>query len=180
MESMSSSPPARILIYGVTGSGKTTLARRVSERLRLPLHLVDDLRWEPGWVAVPTDLQRARIEAVCSTPAWVLDSAYGAWIDAPLAAADLVVGLDFPRHVSLSRLLVRSVRRVVRKTPACNGNTESLGRLLSRDSILVWHFQAYARTRRTMRHWQDSLSGPQVLLFRNQSAVDEWLNALPA
>jgi ATPase family associated with various cellular activities (AAA) len=51
----------RVLIYGVTGSGKTTLAQRVAERTGLPFHSVDDLTWEPGWVEVPADEQRRRI-----------------------------------------------------------------------------------------------------------------------
>jgi adenylate kinase family enzyme len=40
--------PSKILVYGVTGSGKTTLARQIGERLGLPWHSVDDLTWEPG------------------------------------------------------------------------------------------------------------------------------------
>ena len=40
----------RVLIYGVTGSGKTTLAKELSELTSLPWYSVDDMTWEPGWV----------------------------------------------------------------------------------------------------------------------------------
>jgi predicted kinase len=56
----------RVLIYGVTGSGKTTMARQVAERTGLRWHSVDDLTWEPGWVSVPTDEQRRRIAEICA------------------------------------------------------------------------------------------------------------------
>jgi adenylate kinase family enzyme len=36
----------RVLIYGVTGSGKTTLAQKVADRTGLPFHSVDDLTWD--------------------------------------------------------------------------------------------------------------------------------------
>jgi len=73
----------RVLIYGVTGSGKTTMARKVAERTALPWHSLDDLTWEPGWVAVPAAEQRRRVEAICAGERWILDSAYGKWIDVP-------------------------------------------------------------------------------------------------
>jgi adenylate kinase family enzyme len=49
----------RIVVYGVTGSGKSTLAARIGQRLGVPYHSVDDLTWEPGWVQVPDEVQRA-------------------------------------------------------------------------------------------------------------------------
>jgi ADP-ribose pyrophosphatase YjhB (NUDIX family) len=50
----------RILIYGVTGSGKTTLAARLAGATGIGWHCVDDLSWEPGWVAVPDVLAVGR------------------------------------------------------------------------------------------------------------------------
>lgn len=172
--------PSRILVYGVTGSGKSTLARRIGERLSLPWHSVDDLTWEPGWVQVPTEVQRARIAAICAQPAWVLDAAYGSWLDVPLATAELVVGLDFPRWRSLGRLIRRTLIRMVRRTRICNGNVESLRASLSKDSIIVWHFKSFKRKQRRMRQWKADPDKPPVLLFATPKAVANWLRSLPA
>jgi adenylate kinase family enzyme len=170
--------PSRILVYGVTGSGKTTLARRIGERLGLPWHSVDDLTWEPGWVEVPHDIQRVRIAAICARPEWVLDSAYGAWADVPLTKADLVVGLDFPRWLSLGRLVRRTLVRATLRTRICNGNVERWSAMFSRDSIVVWHFKSFKRKQRRMRRWQTDPAMPRVLLFRSSRAVEEWLDSV--
>ncbi|GIE88199.1 adenylate kinase [Actinoplanes regularis] len=169
----------RIVVYGVTGAGKTTLARRISERTGLPWHAVDDLTWEPGWIEVPPAVQRDRITAICAGDAWVLDSAYLSWIDVPMGRADLVVALDLPHWLCLARLLRRSVIQAIRRTPTCNGNTESLRDLFTRDSIVVQQFRSYPRKRRRMRAWPADPALPPVLLLRSPRAVRAWLATLP-
>lgn len=168
----------RILIYGVTGSGKSTTAQRIAARTGLPLTLADELTWEPGWVPVPEAEQRGRFEAVVAQDGWVLDTAYSIWLDVVLRRVDLVVGLDYPRWFSLQRLIRRSVRRAIDKKPICNGNTESFRQMFSRDSILAWHFNSFARKRDRMREWAAGTDGPPVLLFRRPSDLIAWIETL--
>jgi adenylate kinase family enzyme len=158
--------PDRVLVYGVTGSGKSTAAVSIGARTGLPVTLVDELTWLPGWVPVETAVQRQMIGEVVEGERWLLDTAYGAWLDLVLPRAELVVGLDYPRWLSLSRLVRRTVSRVITKEPMCNGNVETWRAIVARDSILVWHFRSFARKRARMRAWAASPDGPQVLLFR--------------
>ena len=170
----------RILVYGVTGSGKSTLARRVAARLQLPYHSIDDLTWEPDWTPVPDEVQRDRVRAVCAGQAWVIDSAYAKWLDLALARTDLIVGLDLPRRVSLTRLVRRTVARIVQRTSICNGNAETWrGALFSRDSLVVFHFRSFARKRRRMRAWQADPDFPETVLLRSPADVRRWFAALP-
>ncbi|WP_428961215.1 P-loop NTPase family protein [Micromonospora fluostatini] len=173
------SPPSRILVDGVYGAGKSTLAERLADRLGLPWYPVDDQLWEPGWVEVPVPVQRERMSEVCRRDRWILDGAYHGWRDVVLARADLVVGLDYPRWLSYGRLLRRTLRRLLTGEVICNGNRETLGSVLSRESILVWHVTAFGRARRRMRAWQADPAGPPVLLFRSPAELDRWLADLP-
>jgi len=68
----------RILVYGVTGSGKTTAADLIGAVLRLPSHDVDDeIGWLPDWVERPAHDQRRLAAEMAADEAWVIDSAYG-------------------------------------------------------------------------------------------------------
>ena len=168
----------RVLIYGVTGSGKTTLAQNVAERTGLPFHSVDDLTWEPGWVGVPAEEQRRRIAEICAGERWILDSGYSTWVDVVLARVELIVAHDYPRWRSLARLARRTLARSIDRRPVCNGNTESFGQMLSSDSILLWHFRSFARKRARMRAWADDPDGPTVILLTSPAATRRWLASL--
>lgn len=168
----------RILVYGVTGSGKTTLAAAIAERTGLPWHEVDQLTWQPGWVPVPEDEQRRRIRDICAGERWVLDTAYGVWLDVPLERAQLVVALDYPRWLSLSRLLRRTLARAVDKRPICNGNLESVRTMLSSDSIIVWHCRSFARKRARIRAMAADPGRPDVVRLTSARATQQWLAQL--
>lgn len=166
----------RILVYGVTGSGKTHLAERISRVTGIPWHSVDELTWEPGWVEVPADEQRRRILGICEGESWILDTAYAKWLEIPLSRAELIVGLDYSRPLSFGRLFRRTVARLRDGKPVCNGNRETLRTALSRDSILLWHFRSFARKRRRIREWQ--AQGLPIVVMRSPRETESWLRGL--
>ena len=170
----------RILLYGVTGTGKTTLAAQVAGRTGIPWHSVDDLTWEPGWTEVPLDTQRQRIAEICARERWILDTAYGQWREIPMARVQLIVALDYPRWVSLRRLLWRTLRRIIARNEICNGNTESVRQAFSRDSIVAWHFRSFAGKRDRIRAWVGSPPGTaeEVVRLTSPRATRRWLSTL--
>ncbi len=167
-----------MLIYGVTGSGKTTLAAKVATATGLPWHSVDELTWEPGWIGVPVEEQRRRIGAICAGEQWILDTAYGSWLEIPLARVQLIVALDYPRWRSLAWLIRRTGLRAIARSKICNGNTETMRRAFSRDSIIVWHFRSFTRKRQRIRSWAADPSGPEVIRLTTPRAARRWLAGL--
>jgi adenylate kinase family enzyme len=169
----------RIVVYGVTGSGKSTLAEQISLATGIPWYPVDELTWRPGWVEVPKEEQRQLIQALCGEPEWILDAAYGSWLEIPMSRAEVVVALDYPRWFSWQRVARRTIRRLIRRTPVCNGNYETVRRMLSpRDSIIGWHFRSFARKRRRIRTWAADPAGPAVLALTSPRATQMFLAGL--
>lgn len=168
----------RILVYGVTGSGKSVLAARIAALRGLEHVAVDEICWLPGWVQVLPDEQRRLMAGVCARDGWVLDSAWGVWSDLALARADLVVALDYPRVVSLARLLRRTVARVVDRRPVCNGNTETLAQTSSSESIVAWHFRSFASKRARIAAWEADPDLPPVRRLRRPRETAAWLEQL--
>lgn len=178
--------PKRVLVYGVTGSGKTSLAKQLSEITGIEATEVDNLTFEPGWVTVPDEVQIERISTICSRDGWILDSAYAKWLPTVLPKTDLIICLDYHRLVSLSRLFGRTISRAITMQPVCNGNTESWKLMFSRESILVWHFKSFQNKKRRMAAWAAGdpaacellQPGCQILRLTSPKQCDAWVSQL--
>ena len=170
----------RLLLHGVTGSGKSTLARSLAVDRDIPLLEGDTVGWLPGWTQRDPDEQREIVADFVGQDDWVVDSAWSVWSDLVLPRTDLVVVLDLPRLVSLGRLVRRTVRRVARREQVCNGNVERWRAVLSRDSIILWHFRSFDRKRTTARRWAADPARPPVLVLRSPAEVDRLARRLGA
>jgi len=49
----------RILVIGIAGGGKSTLALKLGEVLGLPVIHLDAIFWKPGWESIPREEFRA-------------------------------------------------------------------------------------------------------------------------
>jgi adenylate kinase family enzyme len=97
-----SQPIRRVVVLGVAGGGKSTLARRISASMGLPLYVIDYICLKPDWRLRPreqTDPQQLRI---ISSERWVIDcmADRNALAEEQCDAADLLILIDHPtwRH----------------------------------------------------------------------------------
>ncbi len=97
----------RILVLGCSGAGKSTLARQLGERLRLPVHHLDALFWQPGWVLMPKPERISLLETIMRNDAWIIDGNYDSTMEQGIAGADAILVLDLAPARCLWRVLKR-------------------------------------------------------------------------
>ena len=166
----------RVLFHGVTGSGKTSAARSYAQATGLPPYSSDeDIGWLPGWQLRPVAEQHEIAAAIAAQDRWVMDSAYTSWRDLLLARADLVVALDYPRWLSLGRLIRRTLRRCISGQPVCNGNVETFRKVFSRESIIMWHFRSFTEKHEAIAQMQADPAMPPVISFRRPRDLEAWI-----
>ena len=167
--------PARIAVAGVSGSGKSTLARRIATLLDLPYTEIDGLFHGPGWTRQPTF--EADIDALVTSDGWVTEWQYGDARPLLSAHADLMVWLDLPYPIVLSRVVRRTLRRRLRREVLWNGNQEPPLHTFFTDSehIVRWSIKT--------RHLYDerlpvvAAEYPElpIVRLRSQREVERWL-----
>lgn len=111
----------RIAIVGPPGSGKTTLARQVSELTGIAVIHLDHSFWGPGWHETPFHEWRDVHRELLTQDSWIMDGTYADTIDDRLAIADTVITLEFSRTRCLARVLRRIIRHYGKdvQAPGC-------------------------------------------------------------
>jgi adenylate kinase family enzyme len=173
----------RVVIAGTSCSGKTTLARNVSEILKIKHVELDSLYWLPEWAPRPREEFKMIVEQEISGENWIIDGNYSYIRPLIWARATTLVWLNYSFFVTFSRALKRTSSRVIDKQIICNGNQETFGKaFMSRDSILLWVLQSYWRKR---RQYPELIKQPenrhlQIFIFRKPSETNDFLSQLKA
>ena len=162
------------MIATASSSGKTTLGRRLAERLGVPFVELDALHHGPGWTEATAEELRAKVEPILATDGWVIDGGYTGKIGTIVQdAADTIVWLDLPRRVWLPRLIRRTVLRVARREELWNGNRESLRTALwGRDGLILFSLR---QVRRRRREYPARYAAGKLVRLRTPREVDRWL-----
>ena len=175
----------RVVVIGVAGSGKSTVARELGERLGVPHIELDSIFWQAGWTKLDEDEFAVRVREATESGGWVVDGNYSPRIrQITWTAADTVVWLDLSRPVIMWQLARRTVPRIISGAELWNGNRERpLRDQLSRDpekSILLWAWRTYAPTRREYDELvrKPEISGVRFVRLRSRREVKRFLQAV--
>jgi adenylate kinase family enzyme len=170
----------RILVVGVTGAGKSTLARTLSGRLGLTYHEMDALYFNgPDWAV--NDRLTEDVARLVAEPRWVIDSVgYPEVRDLLWERADTVIWLDYPKRVVMPRVLRRSLRRTVTREVIFGGNRETWRGWLSREHPAWWAWSQHgARRREVGRRAADPRFAPlDTHRFRHPDDTAAWVTSL--
>ena len=105
----------RIYLFGGTASGKTTLAKKISEITKIPFYTTDEFVYKKDWTNKYSDSRRdAMLKKAANKKKWIIEGVHrGDWIFPAFKKADFVIILDLPRKVLLKRVISRYIKRKI-------------------------------------------------------------------
>lgn len=162
------------MIIGCCGSGKTTLARKLSNKLNLPLIHLDKLNWRDNWQNISKEEFDDLLWAEVIKPTWIIDGNYERTIPLRLKYCDTVIYMDYSRISCLYGVIKRVVMGYGKSRPDMGGYCPER---FDFDFIkFVWNFNKNNRKR-----YYDILSSKediQVIILRNRRQAAHFLQGL--
>jgi adenylate kinase family enzyme len=148
----------RLVVVGCSGSGKTTMARKLARALALPHIELDALNWTPGWRDLAVHDPEAffrRIAEAAAGERWVMDGNYTKARDAHWSRATAFVWMDTPRWRVMPQVVWRSFSRAVsrRELWPGTGNKELFRRWLDKGHPIRWAWDTWREVHDRYGDW---------------------------
>ena len=170
----------RVRVVGDSGSGKTTFARTLASQMGVPHRELDEVFWGPNWQFRDTDEALADLQAWLDgtgADGWVLDGNWNSRLGTLLDDADTIIWLDYSRIVIMTRIIRRTLGRVLSRRAYWHGNRERVSNLFSRDpekNIIVWAWTSYSRYRQ--QYGDLAARDPRVIRLATPRQARQWLD----
>lgn len=99
----------KVVIFGFSGGGKSTLAVKLGDILDIQPTHIDRLHWLPGWVEDTVPNKKAKLKPILERERWIIDGNYRSlYWNERLKMADTVIFIDTNRFSSLYHAWRRS------------------------------------------------------------------------
>lgn len=165
----------RIVIVGCPGAGKTTFARKLSEKTKFPVvHLdfyyhqqkYDYYNNREAWIK--------KVEQLIKQDKWVMDGNYSSSFIPRFKRADTIIFFDFPRHVSMYGVIKRRIqyRNKLRVEMPSEWKEKANLEFLK----YVWNFNKQDRGK-VLAALKEA-SDKDIRIFTNRKQMNEYLSKL--
>ncbi|WP_369974658.1 DNA topology modulation protein FlaR [Paraliobacillus sp. X-1268] len=131
----------KVHIIGSVGSGKTTLARMLSDKLAIPHYELDNVVWKR---AEPSDIRRSEqdrdnyLKEIVNLNSWIIEGAHYEWVSSSLQQADLIIYLDIAVYKRIYQIIKRFY---LQKVGVEKANYKPTVKMLWKMFVWTYHFE---------------------------------------
>lgn len=115
----------KVVIVGVSASGKSVFGRALAKRTGLPLTHMDTIWWKAGWVETSEEEATKRLEELTASGEWIIEG-YIPKDARPFVfeRADIIIHLDYSGSTAAWRYLKRWWKHRKNARPELEGSPE--------------------------------------------------------
>jgi len=163
----------RIVIIGLAGSGKTTLAKKLVSILKINVYHLDRIFWQRDWKRIAEDERIDILQDIVQRKQWIIEGNYPGSLEPCWDVADTIISLDLPFVLCLRRVIKRyyqdfGLRR--RDLPM-----DCTDRLTLQFIIKVLLFKLIKREPIMQKLKSYKAKGKEIIILRSTQEVDDFI-----
>lgn len=165
----------KIYIIGSVGSGKTTLARQLSNALTIPHFETDNFVWSrqgDGDVRNAELVRDDQLLVAVRQTNWIIEGVHIGWTERAIHAADIAVFLDMPYAIRTYRFVLRYL-----KQKAGMERSNYKPSLVILVKMFKWNRYFEETIKPEFFLQQESLSN-QYMVIKNREEIDQLIEEL--
>ncbi len=167
----------RITVLGNSGTGKTTLAKKLSHRLNYPHLSLDSIYWQPNWKnASSHQFNNDVLTFMKNNQCFVIDGNYmnSASFEARLKFSDTIIILDYPINIAIKGIFERETEYKHRhRSDMAEGCIESVDQEFLH---YVYHFEP--KNNKIKAFALKHALSKNIYIFKNRSQLNTWLESI--
>lgn len=162
----------RVSVIGAPGTGKTTFAKRLAEKTKLPLIHLDYYYHQKRFNYYKnTEEWRSRVEGFVKGGEWIIDGNFQSTYNIRFPRADTIIFLDYKRRIYIRGVIKRWLQ---------DANSERSG--MPEDwkekpdlkfLKLVWNFNKEVRP--VILNEIENNKGKQIVILKNRKQAEQFL-----
>ena len=104
----------KIHIIGCSGTGKTYLAKKLSNKYNIPHFDLDNIYWDNSSekYGVKTEIEKRNksLQNILEKDDWIIEGIYYKWLEQSFKNADIIYILDLPKYIYKFRIVKRFIK----------------------------------------------------------------------
>ncbi len=163
--------PQKIMIFGIPGSGKSTFASKLSQKLNIPLEHLDRYFFLDNWIERDkTEFLKIQQDLV-SKKEWIIDGNATGSLEMRFQKADVALYFRFSRMLCLWRVCYRFFQR------------DQLGKAEGCSARISWKFLCYlwnfdTRVRTSLQELERKYPHVKLYVCTCQKDAEAWATSL--
>ena len=156
----------KVIVLGCSGSGKSTFAFKLHEKLGLPLYHLDHIWWKADKTHVSRDEFDAKLDKLVKLDSWIIDGDYSRTYEKRIAACDTIFFLNYSEDTCMDGIS----KRVGQTRPDMPWTEEKI------DPELVELVRNYEKENRPkLLELFAQYPEKNVISFKTREEADKWI-----
>jgi adenylate kinase family enzyme len=165
----------KLFIIGPAGSGKTTIAYKLSKKLNIESNNLDDLFWNNNSSSYNNKrniVERMNLfQNILNRSSWIMEGAYIEWPQKAFQEAEIIIYLCIPMRIINYRIIKRYFLRKLGFEKMCKKET-----LTSLIDLLKWNKKQGILIEGLIQKL--SLEGKNIIIFRTRNEIKEYIKSI--